>query len=117
MTRQLDRPLDVTTTNGNGGAAHAPFPASRKVYTEGSRPDVRVPQPEIALPPTSGRFGEEENPPLRVYDTSGPYTDPDALPDLRRGLPTLRRHWILERGDVEEYEGRAVQPRDNGLKP
>jgi phosphomethylpyrimidine synthase len=98
-------------------SAAAPFPASRKVYIPGSRPDIRVPMREIALTPTSGRFGEEENPPVRVYDTSGPYTDPDARTDIRQGLPALRRPWILERGDVEEYEGRAVQPRDDGLRP
>lgn len=56
-----------------------PFPASRKVYVTGSRPDVRVPMREIALTPTSGRFGTEDNPPVRVYDTSGPYTDPAIL--------------------------------------
>ncbi len=92
------------------------FPASRKVYVRGSRPDIRVPWREIQLTPTSGRFGDEENPPLRVYDTSGPYTDPEAEIDVRRGLPPLRRSWILERGDVEEYEGRGVHPRDDGRK-
>src|SRR5205085_689245 len=66
---------------------------------------------------TSGRFGSEENPPVRVYDTSGPYTDLTALTDVRQGLPPLRRNWILERGDVEAYDGREVQPRDNGFKP
>ncbi|RMG56121.1 MAG: phosphomethylpyrimidine synthase ThiC [Acidobacteria bacterium] len=90
------------------------FPASRKVYVQGSRPDIRVPLREIQLTPTSGRFGDEENPPLRVYDTSGPYTDPEVEIDLRRGLPPLRRPWILERGDVEEYEGRGVHPSDDG---
>ncbi len=93
-----------------------PFPASRKVYLTGSRPDIRVPMREIQQEPTSGRFGHEPNPPVRVYDTSGPYTDPDAAPDIRRGLPPLRRPWILERGDVEEYEGRPVRPEDNGLR-
>ncbi len=96
-------------------SAH-PFPASRKVYVAGSRPDVRVPMREIALTPTSGRFGQEENLPVRVYDTSGPYTDPAVRTDIRQGLPPLRRPWILERGDVEEYDGRPVQPRDDGLK-
>jgi len=96
-------------------AAH-PFPASRKVYVPGSRPDVRVPMREITLTPTSGRFGQEENPPVRVYDTSGPYTDPAVRTDVRQGLPPLRRPWILERGDVEEYDGRPIQPRDDGLK-
>ena len=51
-----------------------------------------------------------------MYDTSGPYTDPDVTTDIRRGLVPLRRHWILERGDVEESDGRVVEPRDDGLK-
>jgi phosphomethylpyrimidine synthase len=94
-----------------------PFPNSRKVYLTGSRPDIRVPQREIHQQPTSGRYGHEDNPPVRVYDTSGPYTDPDAAPNIRRGLPPLRQAWILERGDVEEYEGRPVRPEDDGLRP
>ena len=90
------------------------FPASQKVYVVGSRPDIRVPMREISLTPTLTQQGREENPPLRVYDTSGPYTNPDAQIDIRRGLPTFRRPWITERNDVEEYEGRPVQPLDNG---
>ncbi|ADG05119.1 phosphomethylpyrimidine synthase ThiC [Kyrpidia tusciae] len=93
------------------------FPESRKVYLQGSRPDLRVPMREIHLSPTDGLSGRENNPPLRVYDTSGPYTDPDYVPDVRRGLPPLRRPWILERGDVEEYEGRRVLPQDDGMRP
>ncbi|WP_067928794.1 phosphomethylpyrimidine synthase ThiC [Alicyclobacillus shizuokensis] len=92
------------------------FPNSRKVYVTGSRPDIRVPFREIVLSPTTGGFGEQENPPLRVYDTSGPYTDPAVATDVRRGLPPLRRNWILERGDVEGYEGRTLQPVDDGVK-
>jgi phosphomethylpyrimidine synthase len=72
---------------------------------------------EISLTPTSGHFGAEENPPIRVYDTSGPYTDPATHTDIHKGLPPLRRSWVLERGDVEDYEGRKVQPVDNGFKP
>ncbi|WP_242527359.1 phosphomethylpyrimidine synthase ThiC [Ktedonosporobacter rubrisoli] len=94
-----------------------PFPNSRKVYVQGSRQDLRVPWREIALTPTPTRLGGEENPPLRVYDTSGPYTDPASSVDIREGLAPLRRAWILERGDVEEYEGRPLQPVDNALKP
>jgi len=93
-----------------------PFPASRKVYVQGSRPDVRVPFREIALTPTSGRSGREENPPFKVYDTTGPYTDPAMITDVRQGLPPLRRSWILERGDVEEYPGRERSPGENGPK-
>ena len=84
------------------------FPASRKVYATGSRDDIRVPFREVTLTPTSGRFGNEENPPLNIYDTSGPYSDPIASLNLGQGLPALRRPWILERGDVEEYAAAAV---------
>ncbi len=83
-----------------------PFPASTKTFLVGSRPDIRVPFREIALSPTTTQRGAEENPPVRVYDTSGPYTDPNAQIDIREGLPQIRRAWILERGDVEESEPR-----------
>jgi len=78
------------------------FPASRKIYLTGSRPDVRVPMREITQAPTPAAHGDEENPPITVYDTSGPYSDPQAHIDLRKGLPALRAHWIEERGDSEE---------------
>ncbi len=78
------------------------FPASKKVYTRGSRPDIQVPFREVSLTPTRGRFGDESNPPMRLYDTSGPYTDDAAALDVRQGLPPLCKQWILERGDVEE---------------
>jgi len=93
------------------------FPNSRKVYVVGSRPDIRVPFREVKLSPTRTGQGEEENPPLRLYDTSGPYSDPTVEKDLARGLPPIRRPWILERGDVEEYGGRPLDPRDDGLRP
>ena len=88
-------------------AAIQPLPGSRKVYLEGSRPDIRVPFREISLSPTktSGMGPDEQNPPLLVYDTSGPYSDPSAEIDLRRGLPELRRDWIEERGDTEFLDG------------
>ncbi|MBE3570293.1 MAG: phosphomethylpyrimidine synthase ThiC [Bacillales bacterium] len=92
------------------------FPGSRKVYVEGARPDIQVPMREIELSPTIGSFGKEENRPVRVYDTSGPYTDPNVSIDIRKGLPPLRRKWVLERNDVEEYEGRQVKPEDNGYQ-
>ncbi|MCC5900784.1 MAG: phosphomethylpyrimidine synthase ThiC [Halomonas sp.] len=82
-----------------------PLPASRKVYIEGSRPDIRVPFREITLSPTKTTGIDEENPPLLVYDTSGPYTDPNANNDLRKGLPALRRAWIEERDDTEFLAG------------
>jgi phosphomethylpyrimidine synthase len=102
---------------GRVAGFEATHPASRKVYRQGSRPDIRVPFREVTLDPTRTRDGLEGNPPLLVYDTSGPYTDPDAAVDLRQGLSPLRRPWVLERGDVEEYEGRPVEPRDDGLRP
>ncbi|MDQ0245532.1 phosphomethylpyrimidine synthase [Bacillus fengqiuensis] len=92
------------------------FSGSKKVYVEGSRPDIQVPMREIELSPTTGSFGEEENPPVRVYDTSGPYTDSSCEIDIRKGLQPIRRDWIVERGDVEEYEGREIKPEDNGYK-
>lgn len=79
------------------------FPNSRKIYVTGSRKDIRVPMREIHLSPTDGIQGKEENPPLTVYDTSGPYTDPDLSLNPREGLPPLRQNWILERGDTQ-YE-------------
>ena len=92
------------------------FSGSKKVYVEGSRPDIKVPMREIELSPTTGAFGEEENPPVRVYDTSGPYTDTNYSVDITKGLPPLRSTWIHERGDVEEHEGREVKAEDNGYK-
>jgi phosphomethylpyrimidine synthase len=84
-------------------AAQEPFPASRKIYVEGTLPGVRVPMREIVVAATRTSAGiEVQNPPVTVYDTSGPYTDPRAAIDLHRGLPPLRRDWILGRGDVEE---------------
>ena len=86
-------------------AAIAPFPNSTKVFIEGSRPDIRVPMRSIAQGDTPSSFGGEANPAVFVYDTSGPYTDPSARIDIRRGLPALRRGWIAERGDTEELAG------------
>ena len=78
-----------------------PIPGSRKVFVEGSRPDLRVPMREIGLTRTPTLFGGEDNPPVTVYDCSGPYTDPDVRIDLSAGLPALRAGWIAERGDTE----------------
>ena len=79
-----------------------PIPGSRKVHVEGSRPDIRVPMREIALADTPLAGGRvEHNAPFTTYDTSGPYTDPDARIDLAAGLPALRAAWIKERGDTE----------------
>ncbi|MFD2112335.1 phosphomethylpyrimidine synthase ThiC [Thiorhodococcus fuscus] len=82
-----------------------PFPNSRKIHVTGSRPDLRVPMREVSLTPTHTNEGEEENPPVFVYDTSGPYTDPNARIDLLAGLPDVRNAWIEERGDTELLTG------------
>ncbi|MFP5390288.1 MAG: phosphomethylpyrimidine synthase ThiC [Gammaproteobacteria bacterium] len=86
-------------------AAIAPLPNSRKIYVEGSRPDIRVPMREISQADTPASFGAETNPPVYVYDTSGPYSDPAAAIDIRAGLGTPRLPWILERGDTEQLPG------------
>jgi len=86
-------------------AAIQPLPNSRKIYVEGSRPDIRVPMREISQADTPASFGAEKNPPIYVYDTSGPYTDPDVKIDIRSGLAPLRAAWIAERGDTEELAG------------
>ena len=83
-----------------------PIRGSRKIHVG----PLKVAMREIDLEPGSGE------PPVRVYDTSGPYTDPNARIDIMAGLPALRRDWIIGRGDVEEYDARAIQPEDNGLK-
>ncbi len=82
-----------------------PFPRSRKVYVEGSRPDLRVPMREVELSDSPTSHGGTPNAPFALYDTSGPYTDPDASIDLRRGLPSVRGAWIAERGDTEQLGG------------
>jgi phosphomethylpyrimidine synthase len=105
-------------------AAIAPLPNSRKVYVEGSTPDIRVPMREITQSDTPDGFGGEKNPPVYVYDTSGPYTDPDAHIDIRSGLPALRGAWIDQRGDTEELSGlssefgreRAADPKTAELR-
>jgi phosphomethylpyrimidine synthase len=91
------------------------FANSRRVYVEGSRHDLRVPMREIRLSRTKTINGAlEENAPFRVYDTSGPWGDAEIKTDARDGIPALRREWIIERGDAEEYAGREVQPIDDG---
>ncbi len=82
-----------------------PFSGSRKVYIEGSRPDIRVPMREISQAATHTANGVEENPPITVYDTSGPFTDPNVTVDLMKGMPDVRSRWIDERGDTEWLQG------------
>jgi phosphomethylpyrimidine synthase len=105
-------------------AAIAPLPNSRKVYVTGSTPDIRVPMREITQSDTPDGFGAEKNPPVYVYDTSGPYTDPDANIDIRAGLPAVRAQWIDARGDTEQLDGlssefgreRAADPKTAELR-
>ncbi|WFS19377.1 phosphomethylpyrimidine synthase ThiC [Pseudomonas sp. 905_Psudmo1] len=82
-----------------------PFPRSQKVYVQGSRPDIRVPMREISLDVTPTDFGGEINAPVTVYDTSGPYTDPNVSIDVRKGLADVRSAWIEDRGDTEKLPG------------
>ncbi|PGD55283.1 phosphomethylpyrimidine synthase ThiC [Bacillus toyonensis] len=88
------------------------LPGSKKVYVDGPSAGMKVPMREIAQSETNG----VPNPPIRVYDTSGPYTDPAYKVELEKGIPTPRHSWIMERGDVEAYEGREVKPEDDGVK-
>jgi phosphomethylpyrimidine synthase len=94
-------------------ASDPSFPSSARKYVTGSRSDVRVPIREIEL---SQRPGSDSpaDPPVQVYDTRGAHADPAIAVDIREGLPTLRRHFILERDDTEEYQGRVVRPEDDG---
>lgn len=97
------KPQSPTVTSG-------PFPASTKIHVAGQAyPDLRVPMREIALHPTAGE------PPVTVYDSSGPYTDPSHVVAIDSGLPRLRESWVLGRGDVTRYDGRHVKPEDNGF--
>jgi len=82
-----------------------PFPSSAKIYVEGSRPDIRVPMRQVQQDDTPASFGVEKNPPITVYDTSGPYSDPDASIDLMGGLPDVRAGWIDERNDTRLLDG------------
>jgi phosphomethylpyrimidine synthase len=112
--------VDPGSENGSAESAITDlgynFPSSKRVYVVGKlHPGIHVPFREIALAPTKSMSGHiEVNEPVRVYDTSGPWGDPDADVDAMRGLPPLRAKWIRDRGDVEEIEGRKVQPIDDG---
>ncbi|MGF6274311.1 phosphomethylpyrimidine synthase [Massilia sp. UYP11] len=98
------RVFDAATATVDDAAIH-PLPNSRKVYIAGSRPDIRVPMRQISQSPTPDSFGAEPNPPLFVYDTSGPYTEPGTAIDIRSGLAPMRQAWIAERGDTELLDG------------
>jgi phosphomethylpyrimidine synthase len=90
-------------------AAIQALPNSRKIYIQGSRPDIQVPMREVSQSDTPASFGAEKNPPVYVYDTSGPYTDPSVKIDIRSGLAALRAAWIAERDDTEELPGPTSQ--------
>ena len=97
-----------TITTSNELLTREPFPASTKVYIEGKiHTDIKVPVREILL-------ANETK--LRVYDTSGPYTDTSIDIDVGKGIPTIRKEWIAKRNDVEQYDGRIMEPSDNGYK-
>lgn len=93
-----------------------PFPGSKKIYVQGSQPDIQVPMREISQGKTRNTFDEKENPPVHVYDTSGPYTDQNAEINILKGLRRIRENWIKDRHDVEHYEGRKIKPEDNGYR-
>ena len=98
-------PKFLESTARVDSAALNPLPNSRKVHVTGSRADIRVPMREISQADTPASYGAERNPPIFVYDTSGPYSDPAATIDIRRGLPALREGWVVERGDTELLAG------------
>ncbi|XUY26479.1 phosphomethylpyrimidine synthase ThiC [Agrobacterium sp. rho-8.1] len=102
--------MNIAAKNITPVVTTGPLPASIKVYKPGIiHPDIRVPMREIAVHPTAGE------PPVTVYDSSGPYTDPSHAVSIESGLPRLRRDWVVARGDVEAYDGRHVKPEDNGF--
>lgn len=101
----------MSDSSQNQNLGIKPFPGSQKVYVPGSRPDLLVPMREIRLSPTSGRFGDEENAPVRVYDTSGVYTDPSAQTNIQEGIRSVRQNWIRERGDVEAEADRPLRAK------
>ena len=105
--KQLKKNIDqfLNETASLDPEALKSFAKSKKVYVAGSRPDLKVPFREISLSDTPSSFGAEKNPPVMVYDTSGPYTDPDYQIDIRNGLPSLRSQWIDERNDTEFLDG------------
>ncbi len=117
----MANPNGTTKRTGEGSISTSPLPASRKVYVAGKRGgEVRVAMREIAVSPTHEGFSpsgrKQENPPLVVYDTSGPYTDPQTKIELRQGLAALRAEWIRARGDTEEVRGQYRHNGDNGTE-
>ena len=105
MTPPITAEKILSDTAQVDSASVAPLSGSRKIYLLGSRPDIRVPMREISLTDTQLANGVEKNAPIRVYDTSGPYTDPAVKIDVRQGLPDVRSAWVLERDDTELLQG------------
>ena len=106
----------IATKDSLGPHSSDQLPNSRRIYVDGQIHDnLKVPFREVSLARTNGPGGSvEENPAVRLYDTSGPWGDPDVICDVQRGLPPVRQSWIVGRGDVEGYDGREVLPQDNG---
>ncbi len=107
MPENTAQNIDIISDDFN--VTTGPLPASEKIFVEGSTPDIQVAMREITL-------SDENEPKVRVYDTSGPYTDEKTKIDIREGLPKLRDDWIMARGDVEAYDGRTMKPEDNGFR-
>src|SRR2546430_12941918 len=112
----LNHQLAGNGDNNQGTEVDYKFPNSRRRYVAGVlHPDIRIPFREINLAPTKTMSGEiEVNEPVRVYDTSGPWDDTSVTLAPVQGLPALRRDWILKRADVDEIDGRKIQPIDDG---
>ena len=114
----------ISETKKLGEAVTQPFPNSKKVYVQGSREDIQVGMREVSCADTSSSLGAEENPPITIYDTSGPLTDPEQSIDLSEGLPKIRGLWITERGDTQQLNAlssefgqeRAVDPKTEYLR-
>ncbi|MCM3540389.1 phosphomethylpyrimidine synthase ThiC [Priestia endophytica] len=104
MSKKVNIPLQST------------FPNSKKVYVEGEHHSIQVPMREIKQSDTKTDSKHEKNEPIRVYDTSGIYSDEDFEVDITKGLPRVREAWIMDRGDVEKYEKREIKPEDNGYR-
>jgi len=100
--------MNIHTKDARIAVTTGPLPASSKVYVDGTLAGVRVPMRDVALHESA------QEPPVRLYDTSGPYSDAAADIDIYKGLPRTREAWVRARGDVEEYEGRDMRPEDNG---
>jgi len=105
MTTKLKNASNLSESAQVDQQSVQPFTRSQKVYVQGSRPDIRVPMREITLDVTPTDFGGEINAPVTVYDTSGPYTDPNVVIDVRKGLGDVRSAWIEDRGDTERLAG------------